>query len=126
MRIFRYPFQAAISKGGNADYNYYCLQRSDTKEYWDMFDETPSAEFKSIVEVMLQEEPNARLTMADVVGHQWMVLPTATAEQFKEKYKDIIGNVANYPEYSVDFDRADAKNSLCRGTSLFCEETDPP
>ena len=92
MRVFRYPFQAAISKGGNADYNYYCLQRSDTKEYWEMFDETPSTEFKRIIEVMLQEDPNARLTMVDVIGHEWMVQPTASAEQFKEKYQSIIGN----------------------------------
>ena len=53
MRMFRYPFQAAISKGSQGDYNYYCLQRSDTKEYWDMFEDEPSAEFKNIVEVML-------------------------------------------------------------------------
>ena len=74
---------------------------------------------------MLQEDPQARLTMADVIGHQWLRLPTATPEQFKEKYANVIGNVANYPEYSIDFDRADAKNALCRGTSLFLE-TEPP
>ena len=64
--------------------------------------------------------------MADVIGHEWLRLTTASPEQFKEKYANIIGNVANYPEYSIDFDRADAKNALCRGTSLFCEETEPP
>ena len=66
--------------------------------------------------------------MADIVGHEWLKGETATLEQFKEKYSNIIGNIANYPEYSVDFDRADAKSALgnCRGTSLFCEETDPP
>ena len=57
-----------------------------------MFDETPSTEFKRIIEVMLQEDPNARLTMVDVIGHEWMVQPTASAEQFKEKYQSIIGN----------------------------------
>ena len=38
----------------------------------------------------------------------------------------MIGNTANYPEYSVDFDKASAKQALNRGDSLFTDDTDPP
>ena len=75
---------------------------------------------------MLQEDPGARLTMSDLIGHPWMNEPTATPQEFQQKYKSVIGDVKNYPEYSVDFDRKDAERALQRGDSLFTEETEPP
>ena len=61
---------------------------------------------------MLQENPKARLTMVDVMGHPWMQLQAATQQEFKQEYYSIISDLTNYPTYSVDFDRNQAREAL--------------
>ena len=50
--------------------------------------------------------------MVDVMGHPWFQLPTATPNEFKQAYYTVISDMTNYPTYSVDFDRAQAKEAL--------------
>ena len=40
-----------------------------------------SDEFKELISCMFQEKPHMRLTMADFIGHAWMMGETATEEE---------------------------------------------
>lgn len=50
--------------------------------------------------------------MTDVMGHPWTQAPAATLQEFKAEYYTVISDLTNYPTYSVDFDRAQAKEAL--------------
>merc|ERR1712113_872138 len=119
MRMYKYPFDSSTTKktpgGERADPKYQMLQSANPQQFWDEFadvDTPPSQEFKDLIQVMLQESPKARLTMVDLMGHPWLNLPTATKAEFKQEYYTIISDMTNYPTYSVDFDRNQAKEAL--------------
>lgn len=119
MRMYKYPFESSTTKktpgGERADMKYLLLQSAHPEQFWDEFkdvDSPPSDDFKDFIEVMLQENPKARLTMVDLMGHPWMQGPTATKAEFKSEYESIISDMSNYPSYSVDFDRNQAKEAL--------------
>ena len=61
---------------------------------------------------MLQENPKARLTMADLMGHPWVQGECATVADLKKEYYSVISDMTNYPTYSVDFDRNQAREAL--------------
>jgi serine/threonine protein kinase len=91
------------------------LMSANPQQFWDEFpdvDPPPSQDFKDLIQAMLQENPKARLTMADVIGHPWVQGNCATQDDFKAEYHNIISDMRNYPAYSVDFDRNQAKEAL--------------
>ena len=130
MRMYKYPFDSSTTRktpgGEKADPKYQMLQSSNPQQFWDEFSDVvppPSQEFKDLIQVMLQENPKARLTMVDFMGHPWMQGPAATKAEFKQEYFQIISDMSNYPTYSVDFDRNQAKEAL-RGDDGEEDETD--
>ena len=119
MRMYKYPFDSATTKrtpGGEREDPKYCMLNSNNPEqFWKEFpdvDPSPSAEFKDLIQVMLQENPKARLTMADLMGHPWVQGECATINDLKKEYFSVISDMTNYPTYSVDFDRNQAREAL--------------
>ena len=45
-----------------------------------------SPEFQELVTCMLQVEPSHRPSMAEIMAHAWMKLPTPTAEEIKSSF----------------------------------------
>lgn len=119
MRMYKYPFDSSTTRrtpgGEKADPKYQMLMSANPQQFWDEFPDVnppPSEDFKDLIQVMLQENPKARLTMVDVMGHPWMLQQTSTQQEFKQEYYSIINDLANYPTYSVDFDRSQAREAL--------------
>ena len=46
-----------------------------------------SKDFKDLLSCMFQERPHMRLSMADLIGHSWMMGETATAEEVRTELK---------------------------------------
>ena len=79
-RVVGFPFSRA-SKEQDADYN---LLQERPDLYWKRYESRGiSPEFKQLVQMMIADEPSARLTMADVIAHKWWKGETLEEDQFK-------------------------------------------
>jgi serine/threonine protein kinase len=82
------PFNCANPQ---RDPHYQLLAQGKADLFWHQHSKSKPAgffseEFKDLITNMLQLNPNARLSLADCVGHAWMQGPIASAEQVRKEF----------------------------------------
>ena len=84
----RYPFDNASRE----DPKYAALMADKPSAFWDIYGEDIglTTEFLQLCKLLLQEEPQERGTMTDLICHPWMWGDKVTHEQFADKYDEIM------------------------------------
>ena len=88
MKAMLYPFDSATSR----DQHYKALQENP-KLFWEQesyLQLNLTDEFKELVALMLKENPMARPTIADVLGHPWMREEVPTEAEFVEHFRTLL------------------------------------
>ena len=74
MLIMSQPFENASMEDGN----YRAIIKKQWERYWKVFissDMRISPDFKHLVQLLLEPNPDARLKMKQIMSHDWMQLP---------------------------------------------------
>jgi len=88
MVVAKYPFSIAIQTDEHSRFDY--LVNKDHEQFWEEYEENKTAldlsnEFKSLIFLMLSVDPCERPSMAEILEHAWMKLPTPPKSEVDEE-----------------------------------------
>jgi len=87
LRTFKFPF--GLADKNDSDYQC-CIEGLD--DFWEEkpYNNLPE-EFKNFIILLLQEDPDVRPVMSDLLSHPYMMGDTCTAEEFIATYNKVVG-----------------------------------
>ncbi|KAM3134272.1 hypothetical protein pb186bvf_013557 [Paramecium bursaria] len=95
--LFTMVMKSAPFKSTKNGDQYYQLLKQDKLSFWQVFTElnSPSQQFKDLLEKILEENPQKRITIEQIKKHPWMNGPILNAQDYTKELKQRYDTVVN-------------------------------